>query len=256
MPLKMPTPHGVDWENLWTTEGCLVGRCRQTVDNLFECRRPADSERRTWVILDEQRLAVTRDSAVRITGLSRRQLDYWARTGLLPPSTDDRLTSGRRIRLYDFLDLVGLMVAAELKARGVSLQHIRQVIAHLRSRGYEQPLIQLTWATQGRQVYFQHDDGSWEGDLRPDQIVLSQVLNLKPLRREIKEKAQRSGDLAGKIESRRGTLGNKPVFAGTRIPVDTVRRYLEQGKSIDEILQAFPVLSRKDIEAVKNTSVA
>ncbi|MGH3754668.1 MAG: MerR family transcriptional regulator [Pseudonocardiaceae bacterium] len=119
------------------------------------------------MILDEQRLAVTRDTAARITGLSRRRLDHWARTDFLAPSTDDQLTPGRRIRFYDFLDLLGLMVAAQLIERGVPLPHIRQIVSHLRARGYAQPLAQLTWATHGKRVYFQHPDGSREGDLRP-----------------------------------------------------------------------------------------
>lgn len=206
--------------------------------------------------LDEQRLAVTRDAAARITGLSTRQLDYWTETGLLPPSTDERLTPGRRIRLYSFSDLLGLMVAAQLKARDVSLQHIRQIVAYLRSHGYMQPLTQLTWATHGKRVYFQHTDGSWEGDLRPDQTVLSQVLDLDVLRREIHKKARRASDLAGKTERRRGALGNKPVLAGTRVPVDTVRRYIEHGKTTAEILRAFPVLEERDVEAVRSESVA
>ncbi|MDQ2788415.1 MAG: hypothetical protein DLM60_09750 [Pseudonocardiales bacterium] len=208
------------------------------------------------MILDEQRLAVTRDTAARITGLSRRRLNRWARTDFLAPSTDDQLTPGRRIRFYDFLDLLGLMVAAQLIERGVPLPHIRQIVSHLRARGYEQPLAQLTWATHGKRVYFQHPDGSWEGDLRPRQTVLSQVLNLELLRAEIREKARRPSALAGTIERRRGALGNKQVLAGTRVPVETVRRYLDHGKSTAEILRSFPVLSEEDIEAVRNTSVA
>lgn len=208
------------------------------------------------MILDEQRLAVTRDTAARITGLSRRRLDYWARTDFVAPSTDDQLTPGRRIRLYDFLDLLGLMVAAQLMERGVSLPHVRQIVSHLRARGYEQPLTQLTWATQGKRVYFQHADGSWEGDLRPRQTVLSQVLNLELLRAEIKDKARRPSALAGTIERRRGALGNKQLLAGTRVPVETVRRYLDHGKSTADILRSFPVLSEEDIEAVRNISVA
>jgi uncharacterized protein (DUF433 family) len=44
-------------------------------------------------------------------------------------------------------------------------------------------------------------------------------------------------------------LGHKLVFAGTRIPVDTVIEYLEAGRSVEEVLQAFPDLTRDDIDA-------
>jgi len=55
-------------------------------------------------------------------------------------------------------------------------------------------LTQLTYATIDNQVYFQREDGTWEGGLRPDQIVLHEVLNLQPLRDRITE-AIREGQL-------------------------------------------------------------
>src|SRR4051794_16956443 len=54
----------------------------------------------------EQRLAVNAATARHITRLSDRQLGYWARTGLVGPSVDRRLTPGRRVRLYGFVDLL------------------------------------------------------------------------------------------------------------------------------------------------------
>jgi uncharacterized protein (DUF433 family) len=200
----------------------------------------------------EQRLAVNAATARHITRLSDRQLGYWARTGLVGPSVDRRLTPGRRVRLYGFVDLLALMVAAELKERGVSLQHIRAVVEHLRARGYDQPLTQVVFATHGRQVYFQHDDGTWEGGLRPDQLVLSEVLNLRPLRRRIMDGIQRDQAQVGHVERRRGALGSKPVLAGTRVPVDTVRRYLDAGRTVEQIVESFPVLTPADIEAVRS----
>lgn len=201
--------------------------------------------------LAEHRLAVNAATAARITRLSDRQLDYWARTGLIGPTIDTRLTPGRRIRLYGFLDLLALMVAAELKERRVTLQHIRAVAEHLRQRGYERPLTQLVFATHGREVYFQHADGTWEGGLSPDQLVLSEVLNLVPLRQRIAEGVRRGEEQAGRVERRRGALGSKPVLAGTRVPVETVRRYLAAGRTVEQIIGAFPVLTVADVEVVR-----
>jgi uncharacterized protein (DUF433 family) len=198
----------------------------------------------------ERLLAVTRDGAARIAGLSPRQVDYWASTGLIEPAVDTRVTPGRRVRLYGFVDLLSLLVAAELKSRKASLQHIRAIVSHLQSRGYSNPLTQLTFATVGREVYFRHDDGTWEGDLQPDQVVMHEVLSLDPLRRRIANGAQRDSGLAGRVERRRGAMGSKPVLAGTRVPVDTVRRYLEAGRTVDQVLESFPTLTAADIEAV------
>lgn len=208
-------------------------------------------------LLDEQRLAVPRNEAIAISGLSPRQVDYWARSGLVEPALDSRVSPGRRIRLYGFLDLLALMVAAQLRAEyRISLQHIRRIIEHLKSHGYNQPLTQLRFSVYRGQVYFQHPDGQWEGDLRPDQLVLQQVLDLQPLRQRIAEGTRRADDLSGKVEQRRGALGNKPVFAGTRIPVDTVRRYLDAGRSTTQVPAAFPDLTRDDIESVRRGVVA
>jgi uncharacterized protein (DUF433 family) len=198
-----------------------------------------------------EHLAVNAATASRITRLTDRQLDYWARTGLIGPSVNRRLTPGRRVRLYGFGDLLALMVAAELKERRISLQHIRAVIDHLHARGYDQPLTQVVFATHGRQVYFQHKDGTWEGGLSPDQLVLSEVLNLEPLRRRIADGLRRDEADIGKVERRRGALGSKPVLAGTRVPVETVRRYLAAGRTVEQIVESFPVLTTADIEAVR-----
>jgi uncharacterized protein (DUF433 family) len=95
-----------------------------------------------------------------------------------------------------------------------------------------------------------------ESDLRPDQIVLREMLNLQPLRRRIAEDARRDKALIGKVERRRGAMGNKPLLAGTRMPVETVQRYLPAGHSIDDALEAFPMLTVSDVESVQRQTVA
>jgi uncharacterized protein (DUF433 family) len=40
-------------------------------------------------------------------------------------------------------------------------------------------------------------------------------------------------------------LGGTPVFAGTRVPVQTLFDYLEGGDSLDEFLDDFPSVSRE-----------
>jgi uncharacterized protein (DUF433 family) len=39
------------------------------------------------------------------------------------------------------------------------------------------------------------------------------------------------------------------VFAGTRVPVDTLIDYLKGGQSIDEFLEGFPTVERWQVEA-------
>ncbi len=201
-------------------------------------------------LLDEQRFAATRETAIAISGLKAHQVDYWARIGLVRPDVDQRLSPGNRVRLYGFRDLLALTVAAELRlVHGLSPQYIRRIVEHLQSRGYDDPLTQVTYAVLGKELYFRHTDGTWEGGKRPDQIVEHRVLDLRSLRRRIRERSRRDPALGGQVERRRGRLGSKPVFAGTRIPIETVREYLQAGRSTDEVLDAFPDLTADDLAA-------
>ena len=45
-------------------------------------------------------------------------------------------------------------------------------------------------------------------------------------------------------------LSGTPVFAGTRVPVQTLVDYLEEGDSLDDFLTDFPSVSREHAIAV------
>jgi len=44
-------------------------------------------------------------------------------------------------------------------------------------------------------------------------------------------------------------MGGTPVFAGTRVPVQTLLDYLEAGESIDDFLKGFPTVTREQVIA-------
>ena len=44
-------------------------------------------------------------------------------------------------------------------------------------------------------------------------------------------------------------LGGTPVFAGTRVPVQTLLDYLKAGETIDDFLDGFPSVSRDQVIA-------
>ena len=60
----------------------------------------------------------------RTIGITYRQLDYWARTGLVTPSIREAGGSGTQ-RLYSFKDLVQLRVIKKLIDAGVTLQRVK-----------------------------------------------------------------------------------------------------------------------------------
>jgi DNA-binding transcriptional MerR regulator len=197
----------------------------------------------------EDLLAFPDIRAARLAGVSVRRLRYWEESGLVVPSIKRNFSPRNTVRLYSYQDLLALLVVATLRTeRGMSLQHIRRVVAHLRSRGYQAPLRELRFATLGGEVYFQHPDGSWEGDLRPDQIILVKTILLEPLRLRIDAAAQRTTDDIGRVTKRRGVHASAPIFAGTRIRLSTVQDYLRQGYGTQDILGAFPDLEPADID--------
>jgi len=44
-------------------------------------------------------------------------------------------------------------------------------------------------------------------------------------------------------------LGGRPVFRGTRVPVEVLFENLEDGLSIDEIIASYPSLNKADVIA-------
>ena len=47
-------------------------------------------------------------------------------------------------------------------------------------------------------------------------------------------------------------LGGRPVFSGSRVPVDALWNNLADGASLEEFLEWFPTVSREQAEAVLN----
>jgi len=90
-------------------------------------------------------------TACTAAGITYRQLDYWARTGLLEPSVRPAAGSGSQ-RLYSFRDVLVLKVVKRLLDTGVSLQQIRQAVEHLRQRG-SADLAGITLMSDGATVY-------------------------------------------------------------------------------------------------------
>lgn len=90
-------------------------------------------------------------SACQIAGITYRQLDYWARTGLVVPSIRNAEGSGTQ-RLYSFRDILLLRVVKRFLDVGISLQQIRLAIEHLRERGVDD-LTELTLVSDGFSVY-------------------------------------------------------------------------------------------------------
>ena len=108
--------------------------------------------------VDQQQFR-TRD-VVELLGISRRQLQYWAQTDLVAPSTQTPGGHGR----YTFEDLVALKAAKRLIDAGVSVQRIRRSIATLRDMlpTVQRPLAELVLVATGDVVLVFRDGAAFD----------------------------------------------------------------------------------------------
>ena len=90
-------------------------------------------------------------TACTAAGITYRQLDYWARTGLVEPSVRPASGSGSQ-RLYGFRDILALKIVKRLLDTGISLQQIRTAVGYLREQGASD-LAQVTLMSDGASVY-------------------------------------------------------------------------------------------------------
>jgi DNA-binding transcriptional MerR regulator len=189
------------------------------------------------------------DRVLELTGLSKRQLQYWDETGFLSPSIASKSGRGHR-RLYDFRDLVGLRVAADLRVDGIPLQTIRRVTDHLRQLDYRHPLAEVTFWSMNGDVVFREAD-TVRTSQRPDQTVAEFLVPVAKIVDVLTEKVVEldSRRPVGQTEQRRGRLGSKLLIAGTRIPVATIKNLVRDGADEDEVLSLYPGITRDDVRA-------
>lgn len=109
----------------------------------------------------------------KLVGITYRQLDYWARTGLITPSMQKAHGSGSQ-RVYSFTDVVQLKVIKNLLDAGMSLKKIRSAVDILRDEmDSAQPLADVTLLSDGQTIYAAHSDAEVVDVLRKGQGVFS-----------------------------------------------------------------------------------
>jgi DNA-binding transcriptional MerR regulator len=131
--------------------------------------------------------------AVRITGVSFRNIDYWARTKFIAPSIADARGTGTE-RRYSFSDLLALRVARELREAGVSTQSLRRVVEFLRTRkGLRNPLAECRLIVTGADVQVATNPEKIMSVLRaPGQTSFAFVFDLARTLDEMKQEIETS----------------------------------------------------------------
>jgi DNA-binding transcriptional MerR regulator len=116
-----------------------------------------------------------------LVGITYRQLDYWARTGLLRPSIADARGSGTQ-RLYSYTDVLELKVIKQLLDAGISLQRARRAVECLRD-GLGADLPSANLVLVGTDSVLARSDGDVVDLLKGGQGVL----NIVPLSGVVEE---------------------------------------------------------------------
>jgi DNA-binding transcriptional MerR regulator len=145
-----------------------------------------------------------------LTGLTARQLQWWDARRLFTSAVASKRTAagGFTERRYTPVDLLELMVLADLRRHGLSIARIRQLLDTLRERfgirlfdaiGGTGP---LTLLTDGREIYARTSSGEFFNLLRdPHQALL--VVGEEPQLHALTAKVRGTRKRRGKTEKKK-----------------------------------------------------
>ncbi|MCB1256990.1 MAG: MerR family transcriptional regulator [Microthrixaceae bacterium] len=133
----------------------------------------------------EEQLGFSGRRTAEIVGITYRQLDYWARTGLVTPSLAEARGSGSR-RQYSYRDLLELKVIKTLLDAGLKLESVRQVFTYMRDN-LGSDISASNLVISGNRSVLVRSDGELVDVLRNGQGVLN-VLSLSGVVEEVDAK--------------------------------------------------------------------
>ena len=170
-----------------------------------------------------------------LVGITYRQLDYWARTGLITPSLQQATGSGSQ-RLYAFGDIVQLKVVKRLLDAGMSLKKIRKAMDILRAElESETPLSDVTLLSDGRTIYAAHSPSELVDVFRGGQGVFGIAVGpvQEELVGEIRDETDQEEDEVVRISEDvvECDAPVTPCTLGFRRPVPSRRRTDRTGRS-------------------------
>ena len=122
----------------------------------------------------------------KVTGVDKMTINFWARTGFVPPSIQDSAGKGT-FRRWSFEDIVAIRVAKQLRDQGLSLQKLRRVADFLKGMaGIKQPLASAWLIVQGEDVFLTDGEGVMSLLEQPGQMAVpAVVLNLESVRGDV-----------------------------------------------------------------------
>lgn len=195
--------------------------------------------------------AFSEDQVQRLTGISKRQLRYWDRTGFFKPSLAEENRRLAFSRIYSFTDVVSLRVLNVLRNQyGVSLQHLRKAANDLPKMS-EEKWGKTELFVLNRRIVFVEPETTQYREIVGKQYVIGISLRVvaSDTRRDIEALRERGKGTAGTVVRSRNVCQNAWVMAGTRIRVDSIKEFAKEGYTVQQIQEEYPALTEADIEA-------
>jgi DNA-binding transcriptional MerR regulator len=102
----------------------------------------------------------TAPELMRLTGMSRKNVSYWAKIGLVATTLrNPNADNGKPALFYSGTEVVKALIVCELRRRGFSLRQVQQVARNLQERGIELYESEAYLLTDGYSVYYAFNDG-------------------------------------------------------------------------------------------------
>lgn len=195
--------------------------------------------------------AFSEDQVERLTGISKTQLRYWDQTDFFKPAfgSDNRRVAFSRI--YSFKDVASLRVLNVLRNQYcVPLQHLRQVAKDLTKMSDAKWTSTQLFVLNRRVVFVEPNTKQYQ-EIVSKQYVMGIPLDVvvSDTMRDVEKLQVRGQNSVGRITRARNVSHNAWVIAGTRIAVATIKRFAEDGYSIEQIQKEYPSLTVADIKA-------
>lgn len=96
----------------------------------------------------------------KLTGLSRRQVDYWAANNLITPSLrNSEVRGGKPASFYSASEALKILIFSDLKQRGFSLMQIRQFHRNLAGNGVSLDEAVSYLLTDGVSIFYAKSEG-------------------------------------------------------------------------------------------------
>lgn len=96
---------------------------------------------------------------IRLTSMSRKQVNYWAKIGLLVPTMrNTERVAGKAASFYSRQDVLRALVIQEMRRRGISTQQVQKVIRNLEKEGLRLDESSKYLLTDGYSVYYAKSD--------------------------------------------------------------------------------------------------